>query len=296
MENFIDTLGMLMLATFRMSIPLTLVALGGIFCARAGIVALGLDGIMLGGAFGAAYGTYLTGNPYIGLLTGIFAGIIFAMIHGVLSIKYNIDQVISSIGLNLLSQGVTTLLLQVIWGNRGKSVMLPRIKSITLPVLGEISPLFVATIVFVILSWAILYKTRYGLHLRMVGEHPEAALSVGIKVKRVKYIAMILTGFFGGLGGAYLSIDHLNMFVRDMTAGRGFIALAVDILGRYNPIGTFLGSLLFGFTDALQMILQNDKIPGQLLQTIPYIVTLFVIVFAVKYVKAPAAMGRNIEE
>ncbi|WIV13434.1 ABC transporter permease [Proteiniborus sp. MB09-C3] len=296
MGSFISVLEMLLLATFRMSIPLTLVALGGIFSARAGIVALGLEGIMLGGAFGAAYGTYLTSNPYLGLLSGILVGIFFAMIHGVLCIKYKIDQVISSIGLNLLSQGLTTLLLQIIWGNRGKSVMLPRIKSIALPIFGDISPLFIITIVFVILSWVVIYNTKYGLHLRMVGEHPEAALSVGIKVGRVKYIAMLVTGFLGGLGGAYLSIDHLNMFVRNMTAGRGFIALAIDILGRYNPIGVFFGSILFGFTDALQMILQNDKIPGQIVQTIPYIVTLFVIVFAVKYVKAPAAMGKNIEE
>lgn len=296
MEQFLEIVGRSILPMFRMSIPLTLVALGGVFSSRVGIVAMGLEGIMLGGAFGAAYGAYITGSAYLGLLSGMLSGMILSLVYAILCIRYKIDQVIGGVGLNLFSQGLTTLLLQVVWGNRGKSVLLPSVSAITLPFIGEISPLFIITIVFVVLSSILIYKTQYGLQLRMIGEHPKAALSVGINVNKIRYSAMIISGLLAGLGGAYLSIDHLNMFARNMTAGRGFIALAIDILGRYNPFGVFFGSLLFGFFDSIQVNLQSDKMPGQLIQTIPYVVTLLVIIFAVKYVRTPAALGDYIDD
>lgn len=291
--NFIQSL---LSTTLRMSIPIILASLGGVFSARAGIVAMGLEGMMLGGSFMAAYVTYLTGNPYMGLLGGILAGVALALIHGVLVIKCKIDQVIGGIGLNLFSLGITTVFLQLIWGNRGKSSMLKTIKSWELPFIGKISPLIFLCLFVVAAAWFILYRTKFGLHLRMVGENPDAAMTLGVNVNRVRYTSLVMVGILAGISGAYLSIDHLNMFVRDMVAGRGFIALSIDILGRYTPFGILAGSLFFGAVDALQLVLQSDKIPGQLLSMLPYLVTLLVIVFAVKHVRPPASMGKTIED
>ena len=256
---------------------------------------MGLEGFMLTGAFFAAYTSYLTNNPYLGLLGGIAAGVIISLIHGVLVVKYKIDQVIGGIGINLFSQGMTTLLLQIIWGNRGKSPGLPTVEGINIPLLGKISPLFFVAVAMIFISSFIIYKTKFGLHLRMTGENPKAAISLGIKVRKVKYLSLMMTGALSGLAGAYLSIDQLNLFARDITAGRGFIALSIDILGRYTPTGIFGGSMLFGLADALQISLQGANVPGQILQMIPYAVTLLVLVFGVKYVKAPASMGKNID-
>lgn len=296
MESFLSNIGIIFLSTIRMSVPITLAAVAGVFSARAGIMALGLEGMMLAGAFGAALGSYVTGSAFIGILTGICAGVIISLLHGILTIKYHVDHVISGIGLNLLASGVTTVLLQIIWGNRGNSPEVSSIKSINIPLLGQISPIVCVMILVVIVSWIVIFKTTFGLRLRMVGEHPKAASTVGINVKSVKYISVIITGILAGLGGAYLSIDHINLFVREMTAGRGYIAVVVNILGRYNPVGALFGGLLFGFADSIQLVLPGNKIPGQLVQMVPYIVTLLVLMFAVRYVSPPAGLGKNVEE
>lgn len=282
----------LITTTLRMSIPVILASLAGVFSARAGIVAMGLEGMMLSGAFSAAYVTYITGNPFLGIL----AGVVLSLVHGVLVIKFRLDQVIGGIGLNLFATGLTTVFMQLVWGNRGKSEMLNTIPSIKVPVLGKISPLLLIALITVGLAGYVLYKTVFGLHLRMVGENPTAAKTLGIYVNRIRFQSLIIVGILSGLSGAYLSIDHLNMFVRDMVAGRGFIALSIDILGRYTPGGILAGSLFFGFVDALQLVIQSDKIPGQLLQMLPYLVTLLAVVLAVKDVRPPASMGKVIEE
>ena len=219
-----------------------------------------------------------------------------SLVHGVLVIKFRLDQVIGGIGLNLFATGLTTVFMQLVWGNRGKSEMLNTIPSIKVPVLGKISPLLLIALIAVGLAGYVLYKTVFGLHLRMVGENPTAAKTLGIYVNRIRFQSLIIVGILSGLSGAYLSIDHLNMFVRDMVAGRGFIALSIDILGRYTPGGILVGSLFFGFVDALQLVIQSDKIPGQLLQMLPYLVTLLAVVLAVKDVRPPASMGKVIEE
>lgn len=286
----------LITTTLRMSIPVILASLAGVFSARAGIVAMGLEGMMLSGAFSAAYVTYITGNPFLGILGGILAGVVLSLVHGVLVIKFRLDQVIGGIGLNLFATGLTTVFMQLVWGNRGKSEMLNTIPSIKVPVLGKISPLLLIALITVGLAGYVLYKTVFGLHLRMVGENPTAAKTLGIYVNRIRFQSLIIVGILSGLSGAYLSIDHLNMFVRDMVAGRGFIALSIDILGRHTPGGILAGSLFFGFVDALQLVIQSDKIPGQLLQMLPYLVTLLAVVLAVKDVRPPASMGKVIEE
>jgi len=169
------------------------------------------------------------------------------------------------------------------------------VQSLNLPILGRMSPLFFVAIILCFAVWFLIFRTKFGLHLRMTGENPAAAVSVGIQVKRVKYAAMAMCGVLAGLAGSYFSIDQLNIFTRNATAGRGFIALSICILGRYNPFGILAGSFLFGFSDALSISLQRYSIPGQLLQMIPYVVTLVVIVFGVRYVRAPMAIVKNLD-
>lgn len=283
-------------SAIRMGLPLALAALGGVFSARAGIVAMGLEGMMLGGAFFAALVSDLTQNAWLGVLAGMLAGMVLSSLIGVLVNRYKVNHVICGIGINTFAFGITTLLLQFIWGNRGKSVSVPALQNIDLPVLGPTSPLLLIMLVLAGASFWLIYKTRYGLHLRITGEDPIAAMTLGIPIYRVKTIALALTGLLTGLAGAYLSVDQLDMFVRDMTAGRGYIALSIDILGRYHPLGILGGSLVYGIADALQIYLQRYTVPGQLLKMIPYAVTLLIMIVGVRYVRAPASLGEIIED
>ncbi len=231
-------------STLSLSIPLVLVALGGVFSVRSGIMALGLESMMLFGSFSAVVGSYYSGSAIVGVVCGIAGGILLGLAHGVLCVRYKMNQVISGIGLNLLSTAASTLLLQVIWKNKGSS---DTVKGITLrlsflkriPVIGEIlgtqSILLPITIALAFLGGFILFRTPFGLRMRMVGENPKAASSVGIPVHRIKYIGVTICGALAGLGGAYLSVDRLNMFVREMSASRGYIALAIAILSKYDP-------------------------------------------------------------
>ncbi|MFA6776653.1 MAG: ABC transporter permease [Sphaerochaetaceae bacterium] len=289
-------------STLSLSIPLVLVALGGVFSVRSGIMALGLESMMLFGSFSAVVGSYYSGSAIVGVVCGIAGGILLGLAHGVLCVRYKMNQVISGIGLNLLSTAASTLLLQVIWKNKGSS---DTVKGITLrlsflkriPVIGEIlgtqSILLPVTIALAFLGGFILFRTPFGLRMRMVGENPKAASSVGIPVHRIKYIGVTICGALAGLGGAYLSVDRLNMFVREMSASRGYIALAIAILSKYDPVGCLLAGTLFGFCEAVQIYLQGYGVPSQLIQMIPYIVTLFVLVFGVRNIKPPAGVGRH---
>jgi len=287
--------GIILQTAVRMSVPLVIVSLGGIISIKSGIVAMGLEGMMLMGAFMAAFMAYMFDSVWLGVGASMLGGLIMAMILAVMVIKFKIDQVIGGVALNILSLGLTTLLLVIVWGHRGRSANLPQVNSINLPILGRTSPLFFAAIILCVAVWFVIYKTKFGLHLRMTGENPAAAVSVGIKVNQVKYSAMAMCGVLAGLAGSYFSIDQLNIFTRNATAGRGFIALSICILGRYNPFGILAGSFLFGFFDALSISLQRYNIAGQLLQMIPYVVTLVVIVVFVRYVRAPMAIVKNLD-
>ncbi|MCI7605804.1 MAG: ABC transporter permease [Spirochaetales bacterium] len=289
-------------SSISLSIPLVLAALGGVFSVRGGIMALGLESMMLFGSFTAVLGSYLSGSAFIGVLSGILGGLIIGMLHGLFCIRYKMNQVISGIGLNLLATATTTLLMQIVWNNKGSS---PSVSAVSIrlsflknvPVLGDIfskqSILFVIALIVAIGGWFLLFKTHFGLCLRMVGENPKAASSVGIPVHKMKYIGVAICGCLAGLGGAYLSIDSLDMFVREMSAGRGYIAVAIAILSRYNPVHVLLFGLLFGFCEALQIYLQGYGVPSQLIQMIPYMVTLFVLMFGVQNIKPPAGVGKH---
>ena len=278
-------------STFSMSVPLILAALGGVISVRSGIMALGLESMMTMGAFCGVLGSYYTGNVAAAILCGVAGGALFGLCDGILSVRYKVNQVISGIGLNLLAVAATTLLMQLIWNNKGSS---PQVASIKQGVLT--SPITFIMLAAVAAEYFVLFRTRFGLRLRMVGENPKAAATVGLPVHRIKYIAVVCCGMLAGLGGAYLSIDHLDMYVRDMSAGRGYIAVAIMILARYNPIMVVLCALIFGFSDAVQISLQGYGVPSQIMAMIPYIVTLLVLAFGVRQITPPAGVGAHDDE
>ena len=296
MSDVLNVIQSILFSAFRMGVPLAFAALGGIYSSRAGIVAMGLEGMMLTGAFSATYVTWLTQNPWVGLLGGMLSGTVLALSEGLLIIKYKMDQVIGGVGINLLALGGTNLLMQVVWNNRGKSPLVPTIEKIKIPGVGSVSVLLFLLIILSIVSWFMIYKTAWGLRLRIIGENPTAARSLGIKTRQIQYTAMALCGMLAGMAGAYMCIDQLDFFSRNVTAGRGYIAMSIDILGRYHPLGILAGGTLFGAADATSVALQRFNISGQLLEIIPYLVTLLVIIFAVKHVKAPASLGKNVDD
>lgn len=300
-----QSLGSILVSTIVMSIPLIFAAVGGVFSVRSGIMALGLESMMMTGAFTAVLGSYFSGNAWIGFLCGMAGGMLIGILHGILSVRYKVNQVISGIGLNLLALAATTLLMQLLWNNRGSS---PQVASVHTtasfllgipvigPVLGKLSVNAYLMVLMVMISWFVLFKTRFGLRLRMVGENPKAAATMGIRVHGMKYAAVLICGMLAGFGGAFLSLNHMDMFVREMTAGRGYIAVAVAILSRYNPLGVIFCALLFGFCDALQIYFQGGAVPTQLIQMLPYLVTLLVLTFGVKHIQAPAGVGKYDDE
>jgi len=296
----------LLAATLRISPPIALASIGGAYSERSGIINIGLEGMILIGAFIGVVATHYVGNPWIGVLAAITAGGVFGLLHAVLCIRFKANQVVSGVGVNILALGLSTLLLQVIWGNRGASDSVPGIPPITLPLISDIpvigdivgrqNPLVYIMLVLVAISWIVMFKTPFGLRVRAVGENPEAADTVGIHVHKIQYICVTLSGMLSGLGGAYLSLGWLNLFSQNMSAGRGFMALAANIFGKWNPAGAFGASLLFSFTDALQIKLQGVGIPIQFIQMIPYILTILVLAGAVKRAVPPAAIGKHYEK
>jgi len=289
MVDIIDIINVgLFAATLRMATPLVYASLGGIFSERVGIINIGLEGMMLTGAFSGVLATFGTGNPWIGILVSIIVGGLLGLLHGLLTVKFAGNQIVSGTGINIFALGFTAYISQIVWGSRGASpnvqglgtVPIPLLKD--LPVVGEIlgnqTPLVYIALVVVVLSYIVLSKTSFGLRIKAVGEHPAAADTAGINVYKTKYIGVIISGMLAGLGGAFLSLDHLSLFALGMSGGRGFIALAAMILGGWTPFGALGASLLFGFTEALQMRLQSiGALPSQIILTVPYILTVVVL-------------------
>ena len=295
MVDIIDIINVgLFAAALRMATPLVFASLGGLFSERVGVVNIALEGMMLSGAFSGVLATYATGNPWVGVLASILAGGALGLFHGMLTVKFAGDQIVSGTGINLFALGFTAYMSQVIWGSRGASQNVQGLETLSIPLLrdipaiGEIlrkqTPLVYISLIAVVLSYILLFKTPTGLRIRAVGERPAAADTTGVNVYKTKYLCLILSGMLAGLGGAFLSLGHLNVFVLGMTGGRGFIALAAMILGGWSPFGALGASLLFGFADALQMRLQSVAVlPSQIILTLPYILTIVVLaVFARK--------------
>jgi ABC-type uncharacterized transport system permease subunit len=294
----------LIASTIRLSTPLILAALGGLYSERGGVINIALEGMMLAGAFTAAAVTYFTQSPWIGLVAAILAGILVASIHGLATIKYRADQVVSGTAINILFLGVPALLSGAFFDSTGATPQLPRdivlpdimiFDPTSSPMLASIfnqKPLVYLALLTVAATYYILRDTRFGLRLRAVGENPAAADTAGISVFRMRLTGVLISGALAAMGGAYLSIGQNSLFTRNMTAGRGFIALAALIFGKWNPVGAFLACLFFGFAEAVSIRMQGTvNIPNQFIQLIPYVLTVVVLAGLIRRATPPRSLG-----
>jgi simple sugar transport system permease protein len=275
----------LLFSAVRLATPLLLAALGGLYSERSGVINIALEGLMLAGAFTAAVVTHYSDNPWVGLFAAVLAGIGVALIHGVACIRYRADQVVSGTAINILFLGVPALLSGALFESTGATPQIPR---------GQLLPLAPIVLAFALVpaTWWVLNRTPFGLRLRAVGENPEAADTAGVNVSRIRYAGVMLSGALAAIGGAYLSIGQASLFTRNMTAGRGFIALAALIFGKWRPVQTMLACLLFGFAEALSIQMQGvSQIPVQFIQLIPYVLTIVVLAGFIGHSRAPRALG-----
>ncbi|OGG48448.1 MAG: hypothetical protein A3F84_25685 [Candidatus Handelsmanbacteria bacterium RIFCSPLOWO2_12_FULL_64_10] len=277
------------------SAPLILTALGGLLSERAGIVNVGLEGAMLAGAYAAAVGSLAAGNPWAGLAVGGAVGGLLGLLHAFVCIRLRSDHVVSGTAINLLTLGGTGFLLFRTFGVHGNTPTVPKLTPWGLPGLSVVPTVYLA-LAAVAVAHLVLYRTAWGLRLRAVGERPGAALSAGVRVRRIQYIALALGGLLTGWGGAHLSIGDLSQFVERMTSGRGFVALAALICGRWHPLGALIACLFFGFAEAFSESLQGENIlPSQFFLALPFILTVGVLA-GVAGSRPPAALGRRIGE
>ncbi len=296
----IDLVGMLA-SSLRMSTPIALGAMAGIMCERSGVVNIGIEGMMLAAAAFGFGANLFFGNIWIGVLVAILVGGLMAALHAVLSIRFKTDQIISGTAINILAVGASGFLRRAYLVKAyfvGQTLPLIKIPLLSeIPVLGSVffrSQPIVYTMLFLLpLLHVVLFYTPWGLRTRAVGEHPRAADTVGVNVFKTRYINVIIGGCIAGLAGAWFSLETVGSFEDVMTGGKGFIALAAMIFGNWNPIGAFLGALLFGFADALQIKLQilNVPLPYQFLGMAPYIVTMIVVAGLIGRATPPAAEG-----
>ena len=270
----------------RLSTPIIFAGLAALITDRAGVMNIGLEGIMLSSALLGVIGSAFTQSALIGLICAIATGVLMGSIMAYFSLKLKTDIILTGIAINLLSSGGTVFLLYSVAKDKGMStslaslsmpvVQIPIIQSI--PILGPMisghNVLTYLAFILVGVVWLLLYKTSLGLKIRVVGENPDAAESVGINVKKIQYTALAISGALAAMGGAYMSMGYMDKFARDMTAGRGFIALAAEALGRGTPVGTLAASLVFGAADALGSNLQVLDIPVQFIQMMPYLFTI----------------------
>ena len=283
-------------SVLRLSTPILFAGLAALITDKAGVINIGLEGIMLSAALAGVVGSAFGGNAFVGLLLALVVGVAIGLLMAYFAIGLKTDIVLTGIALNLMASGGTVFLLYVITKDKGMStslksftmpvIQLPLIKSI--PVLGDIlsehNLLTYLAFLFTVLVWILLYRTPLGLRIRVVGENISAAESVGIPVKKVQFTALTISGVLASMGGAYMSMGYMDKFARDMTAGRGFIALAAEALGRATPLGTLIASLFFGMVDALSSNLQILNVPVQFVQMLPYVCTIvgLVIYSAIK--------------
>ena len=278
--------------TLRIAIPYLFAASGGVIAERAGVISLALEGFMLTGAFAATLGTHYTGSPWIGLLSGIFGGLVFGLIHAVATIRYRANHVVSGIAINLLAIGVTRFFLKLAFDSSSNS---PRVDGFggNAAWHGFDNPLLWMGILVAPVLGFYLYRTPFGLRVRAVGEHPDAAASVGVKVAKIQYIAVAVSGMLAALGGVFLALDQ-HQFTDQMTAGRGFIAVAAVIFGRWDPVKAAFACLFFAAAETLQIQLQGTElIPSQFIVMIPYLLTIIALAGVVGRAVPPAALGKT---
>lgn len=285
-----------LLQTIRIAIPYLLAAAGGVMSERVGIIALGLEGLMLSGAFGAAMGSYYGGSPWIGLLGALAAGLVMTGVLAVATLRFKANQVVVGVALNLLVVAVTRFFLRLVFDSASNSPRVPgfggegtanaMLASFANPVV------WVGLVALPALGW-LLYQTPFGLRARAVGEKPEAAVTLGINVGALRLKGLLLGGALASLGGAYLALDQ-HQFTDGMTAGRGFIALAAVIFGRWEPMRVAVACLLFAGAETLQIQLQGAQlVPSQFVEMIPYVLTIVALAGVVGRSVAPAALGKT---
>ena len=315
--SFVQAL-LLLDSTIRLATPLVLAALAGLFAERSGIADIGLEGKMLGAAFAAAATAAVTGDAWLGLLGGIATGVVIALVHGFACITHKGDQIVSGVAINIVVAGPAPTLPDAWFGQAGRPPLLAgdaRFASLTLPFADALAPVpivgplyaelvsghnvlvYVAALA-VPLTWYVLYRTRFGLRLRAVGENPAAVDTAGISVEGLRYRALLGTGVLCGIAGAYLSTAHNASFIRDMTAGKGYLALAALIFGKWRPVPVLAACLLFAFADAVQVRLQGvelpfvGRVPTQAIQAMPYVLTVLLLAGFVGRAIAPRAIGQ----
>ena len=299
MDDLLSLIFLTLAATLRVATPLILCAMGGLFSEKSGIIDVGLEGKMLMAAFFAAATAAVTGSAWWGVAAAIVAAEVMALLHGFACITHRGNQVVSGVAINIVASGLTVVL-GIAWFNRGGQTPplegAQRLMPLLLPEAGD-NILVYAALLSVPLTWWIVERTRFGLRLRAVGEMPLAVDTAGISVPWLRYRAVLLCGLFAGLAGAYLSIAQNAGFVRDMTAGQGFIALAAIIFGKWRPFPAFGACLLFGLLDAVAIRLQGVRVPGvgevpvQLIQALPYLLTVFLLAGFIGRAIAPRAAG-----
>jgi len=308
----------LLFSTLRLATPLVLAAIGGLYSERSGVINIALEGLMLAGAFTAASVTFYASSPWIGLGAAMIAGVAVALIIALACIRFKADQVVTGTGINIMFLGLPAVLSGALFLSSGSTPQIPKeqllptiyqflegIRPSVFPdwipswrILTDVSLITLIAFLVVLVTAYVLYRTPFGLRLRAVGENPEAADAAGVSVTKIRYLAVLLSGALAGIGGAYLSIGQSSLFTRNMTAGRGFIALAALIFGKWRPVQTMLACFLFGFADALTTQMQGviklpsgEDFPVQFILMIPYVVTIIVLAGFIGQSLAPKAIG-----
>lgn len=294
----------LLAATCRIATPIIFAAIGVVMSERSGVMNIGVEGMMLFGSFTAVAVSYYTGNAWLGVFAAMLVGGLLGLVHAWACVTLKADQIISGAAINLLAVGIPNFLLVVLWQRPGASPLVDSLPTISIPFLSGlpwIGPFFSSqnalayiALIMVVVAHVVLFRTPLGLRIRSVGEHPRAADSVGLDVYRLRYLAVIFSGMMAAVGGAYLSVGALSLFTKQMTQGRGYIAMGAMIFGRWTPFGTLGACLLFAFADALQLSLQTMglPIPTDFLLAAPYVLTLIVLAGAVGKAVAPMAIGK----
>lgn len=303
METLLDTIftAGFGYSVLRVTTPILFAGLGAVVSDRAGVINIGLEGIMLVGALSGVIVGAFTKSAALGLLAAVLSGVLMALLMAYFALNLKTDIILAGIALNLMASGGTVFLLYVVAHDKGvssslASPVLPQVRIPLLeqiPVVGQIlsnhNVLVYVALLAVVVVYYFLYRTPYGLRLRAVGENAHAAESVGINVTRVQYVALAISGALAGFGGAHLSMGYVSWFARDMAAGRGFIGLAAEALGNRTPVGTMIASLFFGFTDALSNYMQSLGVPSEFVQMIPYLATVLALAFYARRLMARRA-------
>lgn len=311
-------LATMLASTLRLATPLIFCALAGLFSERSGVVDIGLEGKMLFAAFAAGAAGALYGSTTLALVAAVGVGVALSWMHGLACVSYRGDQVVSGVAVNIIAAGLTVVL-GIAWFAQGGQTppvssdvriqaLFPQAAAALagIPWLGPLvgvgllshNPMVYLALVLVPLSWWLLFRTRFGLRLRAVGENPQMVDAAGVSVKRMRYLALTLNGALCGLAGSYLVLAQSANFSPNMTAGRGFMALAALIFGRWNPVGAFWACLLFGFLDATAILMQGvqfpliGEVPVQIIQALPYVLTVVLLAGFIGKAVAPKALGR----